>query len=86
MYNAANDVVTEAWTIALQGWRFAADGSCTDVPQVTDAKANAQVCSSLIRCCNELLCISHETAMLHRGRCKAPQAPASLRKSSRMRD
>ncbi len=29
--------------LCAQGWRFAADGKCTDVPQALDAKANAQV-------------------------------------------
>ncbi len=27
----------------VQGWQFAADGKCTNIPQAADAKANAQV-------------------------------------------
>ena len=47
--------------LQLQGWKFAADGKCTDIPQAISAKANAQVRGStlcLICCAHLQLCKS----------------------------
>ena len=29
--------------LQVQGWKFAADGKCTNIPQALNAKANSQV-------------------------------------------